>query len=718
MLMSAIVLILHGVATYLYPEALGNLVSISDLVIIISIVAFIGSLLLYLVTPARFSLYGSLVAYLLLLAMVGFLVVQSGGIHSPFVVLWIAVGVFGGIFGMPGIISLLVIANAYIIYSFIDQNLSQYDIILSFLTVELPIVISYIIWGGRERAEDQKDNNVSSLNKELVVESSKSEAIIRAIGDGVMVVDSTGDVKLINPAAQQIVGWNGKDATGIHYESILKLKTADGDNIPELENPLTRVLNTNQEVRDKDITIVTKSGKNISAAFVVTPAGESGDGAIAVFRDTTKERAEEREQTEFISTASHEMRTPVASIEGYLGLALNPNTAQIDDKARDFINKAHESAQHLGRLFQDLLDITKVEDGHMQNTPSVIEVVEFTRGIVDSLSMQAKEKGLDILYKPDASKTSAGTVIIAPILYAYADKDHLREVLANLIENAIKYTPSGQVTIDLTGDSEHLSISVNDSGIGIPAEDLSHLFQKFYRVDSTDTREIGGTGLGLYLCRRLVESMDGRIWAESEYKRGSTFFVELPRLSRDDAVRLDATAKEKDKKEEERLQSQSKLASSSGVSDNIETPTLDNVIEKTTPAPTPVPSPAPTATPTPTPSPPVTPAPTPSPTPKPSDTPAPAPKPKPVQSVSPPPQTPQAHANQATPTPTPAPTPPTTPVPPVTPPPVATAPPAAAPVAPPAPRVAPRQQQQRVARENTPLTSLERNPHDYISKRE
>ncbi|MDT4848360.1 Adaptive-response sensory-kinase SasA [compost metagenome] len=107
-----------------------------------------------------------------------------------------------------------------------------------------------------------------------------------------------------------------------------------------------------------------------------------------------------------------------------------------------------------------------------------------------------------------------------------------------MIENAIKYTPHGDVVIDVGGDSEHVVISISDSGIGIPAEDIPHLFQKFYRVDNSDTREIGGTGLGLYLCRRLAETMGGRIWVDSEYKKGSTFYLEVPRISHEEATAL------------------------------------------------------------------------------------------------------------------------------------------------------------------------------------
>jgi K+-sensing histidine kinase KdpD len=233
------------------------------------------------------------------------------------------------------------------------------------------------------------------------------------------------------------------------------------------------------------------------------------------------------------------MRTPVASIEGYLGLALNPATAQIDEKARDFINKAHESAQHLGRLFSDLLDVSKAEDGRLSNKPKVTDVVQFTHDVIEGLRPQAEAKGLRMLFKPLPDGTSReGERTISPVFFVNVDNDHLREVTANLVENAIKYTPHGDITIDVTGDNDHVTISVADSGIGIPKEDQVHLFQKFYRVDNSDTREIGGTGLGLYLSRRLAEAMNGRLWVESEYKQGSTFYLSLDRISHEDATRL------------------------------------------------------------------------------------------------------------------------------------------------------------------------------------
>jgi signal transduction histidine kinase len=300
-------------------------------------------------------------------------------------------------------------------------------------------------------------------------------------------------------------------------------------------------MNTNQQSRASHLIALSSSGKKISVSLVVTPIGEIGSGAIIVFRDITNERAEEREQAEFISTASHEMRTPVAAIEGYLGLAINPNTATVDARAKDFIIKAHESAQHLGHLFQDLLDVSKSDDGRMINTPKVVDMGSFIATIVQGLTDKATQKGLQLIYSSASTAAdSSSQKTITPVYYVNQDNDHIREILDNLIENAIKYTPNGQVFVDINGDDDNVTISIKDSGLGIPPEDIPHLFQKFYRVSNQDRQQIGGTGLGLYLVRRLTENMQGRIWVESVFQEGSTFYLQLPRVDTQEAEHIKA----------------------------------------------------------------------------------------------------------------------------------------------------------------------------------
>lgn len=470
--------------------------------------------------------------YLLLSLTIGILITTSGGLASPFVSVWMLLAVFAGLFGWQivllltmGVVLAVILAN--------PDGFSVQRTLSWLLFGVMPLVLGLILW----HRQPKTNTSYSDLANKLTTVEGKSDVVINTIDDGVLAISRSGIIELINPSAQALIGWQSGDALGLSWQSVLKLVDSEGREVPEADHPVAQALSSNRPTHSDQFAILTSSEKRRLVSIVSSPVGQPADGVIVVFRDITKEKAEEREQAEFISTASHEMRTPVASIEGYLGLALNPATAQIDEKARDFITKAHESAQHLGRLFQDLLDISKAEDGRLKSNPSVINVTEFVGTIFDSLAPAAAEKQLLYVFRPRGEEGDSSPKTVQPIFYTFADADHFREIVTNLIENAIKYTASGQVVVDVVGDTKLVTISVKDSGIGIPAEDVPHLFQKFYRVDNSDTREIGGTGLGLYLSRRLAESMSGVLRVSSEYKKGSTFFLDMPRLEGEEARR-------------------------------------------------------------------------------------------------------------------------------------------------------------------------------------
>ena len=494
------------------------------------------SVLFYFITPKIPTFIEPLMVYLLFAVTSGLLVIQTGGTASPFIMLWMLITFFAGIFALYGWLPVLIASAFFVAEQYLTHQFSANLVAVVAFSSLLPMTLGIFVW--RNRGETEDNRSVKKIAHELSEVANQSEIVINAIGDGVMVIDSLGIIQLMNPAAQQILGWGKQDALMLNYKSILQLTDLTNKTLDVTNDPILQVLNTNQQLRSKTLTIVTKSGKKIITSLVVSPIGNAGSGIITVFRDMTKEKAEENEQAEFISTASHEMRTPVASIEGYLGLALNPNTATIDAKARDFIMKAHEAAQHLGRLFQDLLDVSKSEDGRMTNLQKVVDIIPFAETIVQGLQAKATEKNLILSFNP----TSIGAQrTITPVYFVNQDNDHIREVLDNLIENGIKYTPTGDVVVDVTGSDDKVVISIKDSGLGIPTEDLPHLFQKFYRVDNPDRQQIGGTGLGLYLSRRLVEAMQGRLWVESIHGQGSTFFLELPRVSNQEAEDLKAT---------------------------------------------------------------------------------------------------------------------------------------------------------------------------------
>ncbi len=440
------------------------------------------------------------------------------------------------------LVTIVVFASLMVAFFVLSIFVSDLTAMLPFGSFEVAlagfatiVIVSLVGLHRQHKSADGRAEAYHALAQELSQVANKSEIVINAIGDGVIATDSNGIIQLINPAAQLIIGWGKQDAIDLDYRSVLRLTDDKGNDLPPDAGPVQQVLHGNPSITRNDLLLATNSGKKINVSLLVSPVGNFGNGAIIVFRDITSEVSENKQRTEFISTASHEMRTPVAAIEGYLGLALNPATAQIDDKARAYLTKAHESAQHLGRLFQDLLDVSKAEDGRLKNDPKVIELVDFVRESVNILTTKAQEKGLSLVFQPDVTENANNS--ITPVFYVEVDPDHLRETMSNLVENAIKYTKEGTVTVNATGDETRVVVSIADTGIGIAQEDIPHLFQKFYRIDNSDTREIGGTGLGLYLCRRLVESMNGRLWVESEAGKGSTFFVEFGRVSADEVER-------------------------------------------------------------------------------------------------------------------------------------------------------------------------------------
>ena len=505
-------------------------------------VTLLVTLGLYFKTPVNKTKQAAFVSYTLLLVTIFALLYLTNGVDSAFLSLLVAVVPFAPVFGTGGATLGFVCVAALMVWEYLIVGILASQLFSLALVTAVPLLAGFLLWGRSEGAAGKQTNEERSYNElasELSQVAGKSEVVINAITDGVLALDSQGVIQLINPAAQQMIGWGKHDALNLSYKSVLKIMNAKNAEATEAEDPVAQTLGTNKPLKTDTLSIQTQSGKSFLASINVTPVGQLGSGVIVVFRDVTSEKSDERQRAEFISTASHEMRTPVAAIEGYLGLALNPATAQIDQKARDFITKAHESAQHLGRLFQDLLDISKADDGRLTNDPTVIDVVPFIHEIVQGLAPKAVEKGLRLTYKPmPDGETADDNRRLNPVYYVNVDRDHLREVTNNLVENAIKYTPKGDVVVDISGDDSHVVVSIADTGIGIPKEDQAHLFQKFYRVDNSDTRQIGGTGLGLYLCRRLAETMGGRIWVESEYKKGSTFFLELARIDHDEATRL------------------------------------------------------------------------------------------------------------------------------------------------------------------------------------
>ena len=462
-------------------------------------------------------------------------IAATGGLDSPYYALWLLAIVIAGIFGTWSTTTITTITLAFFIYDFIKHRGQNGYIIahmgqlgISIATAAAAEWIHLAL--GRDAAHHEE---VKALSGQLGQEELKSNVLMQSVGEGVMVVDANRQIQLFNPAATKMTGWDEHSAQNIDYRLVLNLHDAEGNKLGNDADPLSELLRSGKSKIREDLTMQTKGGRAVAISLSLSPIFDNKkkvSGGIALFRDISQEKEIERQRNEFISTASHEMRTPVAAIEGYLALAMNSTVATIDDRAKGYLEKAHASTQHLGELFRDLLSITKLEDNAKPGTEEVFDLTKLIQETAADMEFSAQKKHLELQF-------SAGDQVrgrtVAPIYAVRGNPQRLREVVMNLIENAIKFTPEGSIRVSIVGNKDTVTVAVIDSGIGIASEDIQHLFQKFYRIDNSATRTIGGTGLGLYLCRSIIERLGGRIWVESKQGEGSSFMFSLPRQASD-----------------------------------------------------------------------------------------------------------------------------------------------------------------------------------------
>ncbi len=474
---------------------------------------------------------------------IAILTLATGGFASAYFAFWLMIILSSAVLGLTALSIYISITAIMLFISALLSDDSWRYLLDNIVFLVASGVAGYLgLWLWRNHPQETSgDTQVTKLSQKLQVEQTKSDILLRSIGDGVVVIDYEGVIQLFNGPACIISGWPQEEAIGIHYQNVITLEDEEGNKIDEGHDPFKRAMKTKSSIRSNDFIILNRAKRKIHLSIVASPIFSKDNqiaGAIGVFRDISDEKRTARQRDEFISTASHEMRTPVAAIEGFLSLAMNEQVSKVDENARNYITKAYESTRHLGKLFQDLLSITKVEDGRLANHPEPFEMSKLVNNVIDELSFKAEEKNLSLKLKASNDKTAVAHNQVLPLFFVNADPERIREVLTNLVDNGIKFTPKGEVSVSITGDDKYVTVGVHDQGIGIPEDEVKHLFQKFYRVDSTATREIGGTGLGLYLARTIIELYQGRIWVESREGQGSHFFFTLPRLNQEQANKI------------------------------------------------------------------------------------------------------------------------------------------------------------------------------------
>jgi PAS domain S-box-containing protein len=534
---AGVAITIFGFYFFVPTDLTDTAISLPTAILGVVVVAYFASVHQYLSKKRR--ALSTLVMTILVAINFILVIISTGGLDSPYYSLWLLAIVGAGVFGATETIAVVGITLAYFVGAFLTSgkhNLSSHVIEL-IITLAAGALAEWV--HHRSRRAAATTTKLASLSGKLSEEQLKAQVLLSSIGEGVIVVDSGNKINLFNKAAGLLTGWDEETATGIDYNLVLQLHTADERPLVASGDPFTAAITTNHLIIRDDLVMTTHAGRKIQLNLSVSPIADTNGqvtGAIALFRDISHEKAVERQKEEFVSTASHEMRTPVAAIEGYISLTMNPNVATIDDRAMKYLTKAHETIQHLGVLFRDLLSVTKAEEGKLIGKIEPVDVGKLLEAAVGDMQFVAQKKNLTLVLQL-ASGTGKQ---ISPIYYVGASCERLREVVMNLIDNSIKFTGEGGIKVSMAGDDKTVEISVADTGVGIAKEDIPHLFQKFYRIDNSATRTIGGTGLGLYLCRTLVELFNGRIWVEGEPGKGSTFHISLPRLNETEARHLEA----------------------------------------------------------------------------------------------------------------------------------------------------------------------------------
>jgi PAS domain S-box-containing protein len=332
-------------------------------------------------------------------------------------------------------------------------------------------------------------------------ERARAAVVVQHVADGVLLVDQSGIIRLWNPAAEQITGLAAADTVGRSTAEVFSPWEAIADLVASGEpRPQTQPLEINGRELWLSITGVAFEG-----------------GTVFAFRDLTSERAVEKLKSDFVSTVSHELRTPLAAIYG-AALTLRREDVPLGEPQRSGLLEVIASeSDRLARIVNDILWASRLESGTMQTTIEKCDGIEIARSVVDTARH----------YIPPNIQLSIKAPKKAPRVAA--DPDKARQVLTNLVDNAVKYSPDGgKVTVEVTVAGPQLRYAVRDEGLGVPPTEHRRIFEKFYRLDPNLTRGVGGTGLGLYISRELLERMGGRIWVESSGSGGSTFFAELP----------------------------------------------------------------------------------------------------------------------------------------------------------------------------------------------
>lgn len=360
-------------------------------------------------------------------------------------------------------------------------------------------------------------NNLNDLSEvirltqeNLEQESKRLHSILSYMTDGVLATNRRGQIIMINDMAKRQLGVERDDALNQNILELLKIE--EEYELRDLITQSPELMIYSQNVNGEYISL------RVRFALIRRESGFIS-GLVAVLHDTTEQDKEERERRLFVSNVSHELRTPLTSVKSYLE-ALNEG-ALTEPVAPDFIKVSLDETNRMMRMVTDLLHLSRIDNAtsHLD-----VELINFTAFITFILNRFDKMKSQDEEKRYELVRDYPITSVWIEI-----DTDKMTQVIDNILNNAIKYSPDGgKITVSMKTTDDQMILSVSDQGLGIPKQDLPKIFDRFYRVDRARSRAQGGTGLGLAIAKEIIKQHKGFIWAKSEYGKGSTFTIVLP----------------------------------------------------------------------------------------------------------------------------------------------------------------------------------------------
>ena len=364
--------------------------------------------------------------------------------------------------------------------------------------------------------------DVQEAKEEIGQEKNRLETILRSIGEGVYVVDADNKIVLFNRQAENMLVYRESEVLGVSAGEIFKIYNEKNElQVKNGQSPVDEIWRSGRADMVRGMELARKDGTRFPVIMSIAPILRRGDiaGGIVAFRDVTMEKEIDTMKSEFVSVASHQLRTPLSAIKWFLEMLIAGDAGAINENQKEFLDRAYESNERMIKLVNDLLNVSRMESGKIKFEPKPTHLEEIFQSVITELTPLTRARNITI----------QSAFADAKLPEVFVDPDKIRQVIMNLVSNAIKYTSGhGKIELFYERHPNELVLNIKDNGIGIPKDQQHKVFNKFFRADNVMKVQTEGSGLGLYIGRAIVEASSGRMWFASQENKGTTFSFALP----------------------------------------------------------------------------------------------------------------------------------------------------------------------------------------------